>query len=358
MWLEARVVHRFKGFALDVAVASDGPVLGVFGASGSGKTSLLLAIAGLLRAQRAEIALGGRTLARRPGGVHVPPEARRVGLVLQDALLFPNRTVRGNLAYAPGAAARLDAAEGRRIVEILRVGALLDRSVANLSGGERQRVALGRALLADPELLLLDEPTSSLDTDLARDVLALLLDVKRELGTRMAYVTHRAAEILALADDCVVLEDGRAVAQGAPLDVLRRPRALGVAKLTDVDNLLQLPVVAHDEAGGVTLLALGPELTLAVPLSDVPPGTRLRVGFRADDVMLCLERPAGLSARNALAGTVTRVDALGAEVLVALSVGSVTVLARITPAAARELPLKPGAKAVALIKTTSIHPLG
>ena len=358
MWLEARVAHRFRGFALDVAIASDGPVLGVFGASGSGKTSLLLAIAGLLKTQRAEIALGGRTLARRPGGVHVPPELRRVGLVLQEPLLFPNHTVRGNLAYAPGAADRLAAPEGARIVEILRIGALLERSVANLSGGERQRVALGRALLAGPELLLLDEPTSALDTDLARDVLALLLDVKRELGTRMVYVTHRAAEILAIADDCVVLEDGRAVAQGVPLEVLRRPRALGVAKLTDVDNLLQLPVVAHDEAGGVTLLALGADLALSVPLSDAAPGTSLRVGFRADDVMLCLERPAGLSARNALPGTVLRVDCVGAEVLVALSVGSVTVLARITPAAARELPLTPGGKAVALIKTSSIHPLG
>jgi molybdate transport system ATP-binding protein len=358
MWLEARVEHRFRGFALDVTLASDGPVLGVFGASGSGKTTLLLALAGLLRPQRAEIALGGRTLARRPGGVHVAPEARRIGLMLQDALLFPHRTVRGNLGYAPGARSRIDTGEGHRIVEILRIGPLLDRSVANLSGGERQRVALGRALLAGPELLLLDEPTSSLDTALARDVLALLVELKRALRTRMVYVTHRAAEIVALADDCVVLDGGRAIAQGAPLEVLRRPRALAIATLTDVDNLLQLPVARHDEAGGVTLLALGDELTLAVPLSEAAPGDALRIGFRADEVMLCLERPAGLSARNALPGIVRSVDAVGTEVLVGLGVGPVTILVRVTPAAARELALAPGRTAFAVIKTTSIHPLG
>jgi molybdate transport system ATP-binding protein len=358
MWLEARIAHRFRGFALDLEIASDGPVLGVSGASGSGKTTLLRALAGLVRPDRAEIALGGRTLARRPGGVHVAPEARRIGLVLQDPLLFPNRTVRGNLAYAPGAGERLDTEEGRRIVRILRLAPLLDRSVANLSGGERQRVALGRALLAAPELLLLDEPTSALDTALARDVIALLCDVKRELGTRMVYVTHRAAEIVAIADDCVVLEAGRAAAQGTPLEVLRRPRALAVANLVDVDNLLHLPVLRHDEAGGVTLLALGADLALAVPLCEGEPGARVRVGIRADEVMLCLERPAGLSARNALPGKVLRADAVGADVLVALGVGPVTLLVRITPGAARELDLVPGRTAFALIKTTSIHLVG
>jgi molybdate transport system ATP-binding protein len=356
--LEARLEHRFGAFRLDVDLASDGPVLGLFGASGSGKTSFLHALAGLLRPQVAAIAVAGRTLCRRPGGPFVPPEARRLGLVTQDALLFPHLDVRGNLAYAPGAAGRLRSAAGERILDALRLAPLLGRGVAHLSGGERQRVALGRALLADPVLLLLDEPTSAIDAELARDVLALLLQVKRELAVPMVFVTHRAAELLALADDCAVLEAGRVVAQGAPLEVLRRPRALGVANLVGVDNLLRLPVVRHDEAGGVTLLAIGPDHRLAVPLCEAPPGAAVTVGLYADEVMLCLEKPAGLSARNALPCRVTSLDGVGHEMLVGLAVGGQTLRARLTPAAVRELGLVPGTACIAVVKTAAIHRLG
>ena len=358
MLLEARILQRFRGFTLDVELASDGPVLGVFGASGSGKTTLLLALAGALRPEEARICVAGRELCRRPGGVALPPERRRVGLVTQDALLFPNRSVRGNLAFAPGAEARLEAPEGRRILEVLRLAPLEARGVAHLSGGERQRVALGRALLAGPELLLLDEPTSSLDAELAREVLSLLQLVKRELGVPMVYVTHRPAELLALADDCAVLEGGRIAARGAPIEVLKRPRALGVANLLGVDNLLRLPVLRHDEAGGVTLLEIAPGQALAAPLCGAAPGELVNVGFYADEVLLCLERPVGLSARNALAAEVQRLDGVGHEVLVEMCVGPHTLRARLTPAAARELALAPGGRAVAVIKTAAVHLLG
>jgi molybdate transport system ATP-binding protein len=358
MLVEARVRHRFPGFALDVEVASDGPVLGVFGPSGSGKTTLLLALAGGLRPHEGRIAISGRELCRRPGGPCLPPEERRLGVVLQDALLFPNRSVRGNLGYAAGAAERLEAPEGRRILEVLRLRPLLDRGVAHLSGGELQRVALGRALLAAPELLLLDEPTSSLDAELARDVLALLLQVKRELAVPMVFVTHKAGELLALADDCAVLEGGRVVAQGAPIQVLQRPRALGVARLLGVDNLLRLLVLRHDAKGGVTLLDLAPGQALAAPLCSAEPGTLVTVGFYADEVLLCLERPVGLSARNALAGVVTHLDEVGHEVLVEIQVGSQSLRARVTRAAAAELRLAWGVRAVAVVKTAAIHLLG
>jgi molybdate transport system ATP-binding protein len=356
--LEVRVRHRFRGFALDVDLATEGPVLGVFGPSASGKTTLLHALAGLLRPQQARIVLRGRALCVRPGGPSLPPERRRLALVTQDPLLFPHRSVRGNLAFAPGAAQRLEGEAGRRVLEVLRIGPLLERGVAYLSGGERQRVALGRALLADPELLLLDEPTSALDAELSRDVLGLLLRVKRELGVPMVFVTHRAAELLALADDCAVLEAGRSIAQGPPLEVLKRPRALGVARLVGVDNLLRLPVLEHDEAGGVTLLGLGAGLRLAAPLCHQRPGDRVDVGFTADDVLLCLAPPAGLSARNALPCEVRGVHLLGHEVIAELRVGEAAIRARLTPAAARELALVPGTRAFAVLKTAAIHPLG
>jgi molybdate transport system ATP-binding protein len=356
--LEVRVRHRFKAFSLDLEFASPGPVLGVFGASASGKTTLLHAIAGLLRPHEARIVVRGRPVCERPGGAWLPPERRRLALVTQDALLFPHKSVRGNLCFAPGASARLESEAGRRTLEVLRIAPLLDRGALHLSGGERQRVALGRALLADPELLLLDEPTNALDAELSRDVLALLLQVKRELGVPMVFVTHRAPELLALADDCVVLEAGRRVAQGPPVEVLKGPHALGVANLVGVDNLLRLPVVGHDEAGGVTLLRLGPGLSLAAPFCDTSVGSRLDVGFYADEVLLCLEPPVGLSARNALPCEVCAVDAVGHEVLVTLRVGETPLRARITPAAARELGLAQGARAVAVVKTAAIHRLG
>ena len=300
MMLEIQIRHGFRGFALDAELTTAGPVLGFFGASGSGKTTLLHAIAGLLRPQHARIVVRGREVCALPGGTWVPPERRRFALVTQDPLLFPHRSVRGNLAFAPGAGERLAGEAGRRVLEVLRIAPLLDRGIDNLSGGERQRVALGRALLTDPRLLLLDEPTSALDAELSRDVLGLLLQVKRELGVPMVFATHRVPELLALADDCVVLETGRPIAHGPPVEVLKRPRALGVAALVGVDNLLRLPVVGHDEEGGVTLLGLGSGLSLVAPFCGAVPGSVLDVGLYADEVLLCLEAPAGLSARNAL----------------------------------------------------------
>jgi len=358
MQIAARIQHRVGAFSLDVEFASSGPVLGVFGASASGKTTLLHVLAGLAQPAKAEIRVGERLLCHRPGGVSVPPERRGLALVSQDPLLFPHRSVRDNLGYAPGAAQLLESEHGARILSVLRIAPLLERGVRNLSGGEKQRVALGRALLSDPKLLLLDEPTSSLDAELAREVLALLGDVKRELRTPMVFVTHKAAELLALADDCLVLENGRVAAQGAPLSVLQRPRATSVASLVGVDNLLRLRVHAHDVAAGVTLLEIGDAQTLAVPLSDEPPGSWEHVGFYADEILLCLELPKGLSARNALPARTLRLDAIGHEVLVELAVGEQRLRARVTPAAARELALREGCEVVAVIKTSSIHRLG
>jgi molybdate transport system ATP-binding protein len=356
--LELRIRHRFPSFSLDLEVEAPGRVVGIFGASGSGKTTLLHAIAGLLRPDEGRIVLDDRVVCARPGGLWLPPERRRFALVTQDALLFPHRSVRANLGYAPGASQRLAGDEGRRILDVLRIGSLLDRGVANLSGGERQRVALGRALLAAPRLLLLDEPTSALDAELSRDVLALLLRVKREVGVPMVFVTHRAPEILALADHCVVLDRGRMIAHGAPVEVLKRPRVLGVANLVRVDNLLRLPVVGRDEAGGIVLLGLGAGLSLAAPLCGAAEGEELDVGFYADDVLLCLERPRGLSARNVLPCRVQAVDHLPHEVLATLRVGETTWRARLTPAAARELGLAGEVGAFAVLKTASVHYLG
>ncbi|MEZ5333248.1 MAG: molybdenum ABC transporter ATP-binding protein [Thermoanaerobaculia bacterium] len=358
MRLEARVHQIFRDLTLDLDVATNGPVLGVFGASGSGKTTFVHAVAGLLEPRAGRIAVEGRLLGERPGGRWLRPERRGLALVTQDPLLFPHRSVRGNLVFAPGAGERLAREEGRRIVDVLRLAPLLDRRVDGLSGGERQRVALGRALLAGPRLLLLDEPTSALDAELSRDVLGLLLRVKEELAVPMVFVTHRAPELLAIADDCIVLQAGRVVAHGAPVEVLRRPSALGIAQLVGVDNLLRLPVVEHDAEGGVTRLGLGGGLFLAAPYREAPAGTDLDVGVYADDILLFLHRPTGLSARNVLPGRIRTLDPVGREVLVALDVADSVLRIRITPAAATELELAVGREVWAVVKTAAVHHLG
>jgi len=357
MILEARIAHSLGGFTLDVNLASRGPVLGVFGASGSGKSTLLHVIAGLIRPREADISIRTRTVCRKPGGTWAAPESRKLALVTQDPLLFPHLGVRGNLCYAPGARGEFESDTGQRARAVLRLDPMLNRRVANLSGGEKQRVALGRALLSRPELLLLDEPTSALDAQLARDVLSLLLRVKNELGVPMIFVTHRAPEIMALADDCAVLEAGKVVAQGPPVQVLARPRALGVANLVGVDNLLRLKLVRHDEPGGISILDLGgPQL--AVPLCEAAQGEHVALGLYADEILLCLTAPPGLSARNAIAAVVAAVDEIGREMLVTLKAGQSVLKARITRAAAAELALEPGKPLVAVIKTSACHLLG
>ncbi len=209
-------------FALELDATLSAHVTAVFGPSGAGKTSLLEAVAGLRHPERGRIVLSGRVLDDAAAGVRVPPRQRAVGYVTQDDSLFPHLSVAGNLRYGAGRGVARKASLGEdRIVDTLGLASLLDRSPATLSGGERRRVALGRALLSAPEILLLDEPLSGLDRPLKERVLEHLLKVKAAFPLPILYVTHEAAEVAALADEVVVLDAGHLAARGAPADVLR-----------------------------------------------------------------------------------------------------------------------------------------
>lgn len=189
MRFEIRVRKRLGDLALDVDLATDSPIAALFAPSGAGKTSLLNLVAGLLRPDAGRIAIGGETLFDSAAGIDLPPQRRRIGYVFQDRRLFPHLTVRANLLYA-----RRDAGLGPTL-ELLGIGHLLDRYPANLSGGEAQRVAIGRALLADPRVLLFDEPLSHLDRARRDEILALIARLRDETGLPMLYVTHDASEI-------------------------------------------------------------------------------------------------------------------------------------------------------------------
>lgn len=344
--LDVAITHRFSRFALDVKFSSDGPVLGIFGPSGSGKSTILHAIAGLFAPKVADISVRTRTVQSHLG-TFVAPERREIGYVTQDALLFPHLSVRQNLLYAPRADG-LDSLNAKRILDVLRLEPLLKRAPANLSGGEKQRVALGRALLSQPQLLLLDEPMSALDAALSREVLALLLEVKEVLRVPMVLVSHRAHEIAALCDECIVLNEGKIAAKGAPLEVLARP-----GHSAGFDNILRLEITRHERDKGISWLELGSGQELAAPLSERALGSRASVGIFADEIILCLENPRGLSARNVLAAMVRSTVESGPDTIVNLKIGQAhTLLAHVTHSAAAELNLTQGREVFAIIKTS------
>ena len=268
--LEVRARRRLGDFLLDVAFAgpSDGVTV-LIGPSGAGKSATLSVIAGALRADDARIVLDGRVLTDTGERVRVPvwvrPGRRRIGIVHQDARLFPHMPVARNLLYG------WTRARGERriavdaVVGVLGIGHLLDRRTADLSGGERQRVALGRALLSQPDLLLLDEPVSALDPALRSEVLSFIVDLNRTFRLPMVYVTHSETEARMLGDVVVRLEAGRVTAMGAARDVLPQHRLEGV-------------VVGHDEAG-TTVSFAGRDVHL--PRLDAPPGATVRLDWKA-----------------------------------------------------------------------------
>jgi molybdate transport system ATP-binding protein len=213
--LRVDIKKQLGEFSLEASFESEGRVTGLFGASGAGKTSLVNMIAGLLRPDRGTISLDGETLDDAAKGIHVPTWRRRIGYVFQDARLFPHLDVRQNLDYGRrmnGLAE--DAGQRERVTALLDIGHLLDRRPGKLSGGERQRVALGRALLAKPRLLLLDEPLGSLDEGRRAEILPYLVRLRDEARTPMVYVSHDAAEMRQLATRIVLLQRGRVSSSG------------------------------------------------------------------------------------------------------------------------------------------------
>jgi molybdate transport system ATP-binding protein len=219
---------RQGGFLLEAADRSRVEVLGLFGPSGAGKTTLLEAIAGIRTPQAGQIVVGEMTLFSSTDGINLRPRDRRIGYVPQDALLFPHMSARGNLLFGvrrqPLTAGRQVSAELHDVAQMLEIEPLLDRRIAGLSGGERQRIALGRALMTQPALLLMDEPLAAVDRERRERILPYLLRIRRELHVPLVYVTHDADELTQIADRVLMIGEGRVLRAGAPADVLGRER--------------------------------------------------------------------------------------------------------------------------------------
>ena len=354
MTLEVALRHRWGDTALDIAFEAPTPgVVALFGPSGSGKSSTALAAAGLWRPAWCRVAVDGTVLADTRAGVWVPPERRRLGVVFQDARLFPHLGVEGNLRYGMRRA-RPGPIRFDTVVELLGIGALLRRRPSTLSGGERQRVAIGRALLAQPRLLLMDEPLSSLDDARRAEILPYLARLRDALRLPILYVTHALDELTRLADTVVLLDSGSVVTAGPIAEVAARAD-LPLALRDDAAAILLTHVAAHDPARGLTRLQAD-GMAVLVPLLDRPVGAAVRARVPAREVALARGAvPGAISLQNVVPGRVRRVVMGPRAALVELEAGRAALLARVTPDAVARLELAPGVDALALFKSVGVE---
>lgn len=355
MSLEVRLRHSFGGFSLDIAFhAERRGVTVLFGASGAGKSTVVNAIAGLLRPDEGRIVLDGEVVTDTARRVFVPARLRRTPCVFQNTRLFPHLSVEDNLLFGwrrtPRRAPRRDYDE---IVELFGLAPLVARKPSRLSGGEKSRVALGRALLAAPKLLLLDEPLAALDAQRKSEILPYLERLRDRAKVPMIYVTHSVDELARLADDLVVIDKGRVSAEGSVFDLLSDPK-LGIFVPSES---AVIPAIVHEHRpDGLTALRFeGGELFVARLAR--PPGTRLRVRIRADEVMLARRAPEEISANNVLAAEIVAIEAgCGDQRVVYLRCGSLKFASRVTRASRDRLELEAGQRVFAIVKSLAIEP--
>jgi molybdate transport system ATP-binding protein len=329
-------------------------VVALYGPSGAGKSTLVNAIAGLVAAT-GTIRLGDTTWLDSARGVNLPTERRRVGYVFQDARLFPHLDVRGNLAYGERRARGAPrVVEYDEIVALLGLHSLLARRVHQLSGGERQRVALGRALLMQPSLLLLDEPLASIDAARREEVLPYLERLRDDFAIPMLHVSHQYDEVLRLATHIVLLSDGCTLAAGTPARLSHDPALRALVGQEGFGTVFDVEVGSVDPSGLATVRLGAGELRLSQP--HAAPGDRLRLHVLARDVIVATAPPHGLSVRNVVAGVLTGlVDESPEDVLALIAIGDEQLSARITRAAVAELGLEVGMPVWALVKAASLR---
>ncbi|WP_339762971.1 molybdenum ABC transporter ATP-binding protein [uncultured Hoeflea sp.] len=353
MSLSVRFTHRFHDFSLDVAFEAPSGVTALFGRSGSGKTTVVNAVAGLLKPAAGRVQLDETLLFESERRLFVPVHQRRLGYVFQEGRLFPHLNVRQNLLYGRWFARNRSGVALDHVVEMLGIGDLLARQPGRLSGGEKQRVAIGRALLANPQLLLMDEPLAALDEDRKGEILPYLERLREETEIPILYVSHSMAEVARLATTLVLMEKGRVVRAGPAADMLSDPENVPALGVRSAGASLHGIVAAQEEDGLTRLEAsAGP---LYLPRVDAPLGTRISIRILAHDVILSRSRPEGLSALNVLPATVTAVrlgDGPGA--IIQLRAGDDLLLARITRRSAHALALEPGAECFAILKTVAV----
>jgi len=358
--LDIAVRRRLGDFLLDASFTSEGRLTALFGASGSGKTSLVNVVSGLIRPEAGHVRIDGETLVDTGHGVFLPKHRRRIGYVFQEARLFPHLTVRQNLLFGHWFVPRGDRrpAELDKVLELLGIGHLLRRRPGALSGGEKQRVAIGRALLAEPRLLLMDEPLAALDEARKAEILPYIERLRDETRIPIVYVSHALAEVARLATTVAIVENGRIAACGPTADILSRPDLAARPGAPEASSLIAAEVIGFDEPFGLANVKTraGPLMIARGSLQD---GERLKIRVLASDVMLSLKPPTGISALNVLPGRIAEISERtgigGSTVHLRLICGEALIAARVTAKSAELLELAPGKAVHAVIKSVSVE---
>ena len=354
--LRARLPFEDHTIDFNEAISLSG-ITALFGPSGSGKSTLLRIIAGLEYRGNLRLTYNGVTWSDTNAGIFCPPHKRPIGMVFQDDRLFSHLTVAGNLAYADKRSAKGEnPITMDQVAKALDLGALLNKFPATLSGGEKQRVALGRTLLTQPELLLLDEPLSALDIRRKAELLPFLEKIPREFGVPAIFVSHAIDEVARLADEVILLSaDGYVSTRGPVPEIFDTQEMHDFTGKFEAGTFLQATVTAQDEKFHITTLDFEGE-TLRMPMvASLNPGERIRLRIRARDVAVATRRPEGISIRNTIAATISEIKAepetAFAEIV--FTVGKHSLRARITRQAVSELGLEAGQPVFALIKSVS-----
>jgi molybdate transport system ATP-binding protein len=351
--LSVEIERRLGAFRLAVSFQAGEGVTALFGRSGAGKTSVVNAIAGILRPDRGRIDINDDTVFDSVRGIDVPTPRRRIGYVFQEGRLFPHLSVRQNLNYAALFSRGMPAADFEHVVELLGLRDLLDRRPGNLSGGEKQRVAIGRALLSSPRLLLLDEPLASLDAHRKSEVLQYIELIRDEVKVPIVYVSHAVEEVVRIADTVVLLSAGSVLAVGPAEDVMGRPDLRPGEGAFEGGAVIDAKVVEQDMEHDLATLAFDGGTLTAINV-DALIGEPVRVRIRARDVSIALERPQRISIQNVLEGTVADIGVeTNGIVDVAIAVGTTTLRSRVTQRAVQQLGLARGLKVYALVKAVS-----
>ncbi len=357
MTLEVETRHRQGRFSIEAAFSSDGGVTALFGRSGSGKTTLVNIIAGLLRPDSARIVLDGDIIVDTGRGIFTPPHRRKFGYVFQEPRLFPHLSVRQNLTYGRWFAR--SKGEGRsfdRIIDLLGVEPLLERAPANLSGGEKQRIAIGRALLSNPRLLLMDEPLAALDDARKAEILPYLERLRDETRIPIVYVSHSVGEVARLANRVIALEHGRVTASGDAASILSLSALSPMIGKREAGAVIDGIVETDEDEPRLTVIRARDTL-FRVPKIALPDGHAIRLHIAARDVMLATRRPDGLSALNIIEGIIAATS--GEEdgaIDVRVDCGGNTIVSRITALSGERLGLVAGMPVHVVIKSVALDP--
>jgi molybdate transport system ATP-binding protein len=349
--------HSLGKFVLDAAFTSNRGVTALFGRSGSGKTSVIRIIAGLTRPDQGKVVFDGTVLVDTRKGIFVPKHKRRFATVFQEGRLFPHLTVQQNLNYGRWFTPKRERPESlAKIVDLLGIGAILHRRPERLSGGEKQRVAIGRALLSSPRLLLMDEPLAALDEARKMEILPYLETLRDELDIPIVYVSHSVAEVARLADRVIVMSDGKVAMAGTASAVLSQPSISVAAGRREAGSLMEGRVEHYDLRHRLATIAFKTS-RIYVSGTEIAEGKAVRIHILAKDVMLSTVRPEQLSALNILEGTISAINADEAcTVDVQVDCDGTLVLARITELSYKRLGLLEGMHVFAIIKTVALEP--